>query len=106
MRENTKGVKRIWNDKEINVFVHHFLHGEGVIILFLNYTDFAYEEYIVFELENLKIEVDSKTTHTDETVVRFILSSYDHNIIFLNLVNKKDPYGFKVRSYYKYYDQD
>lgn len=72
IREHSKQSKRVWNDKEINVFVHHYQHSEGVVILYLNYTEHPYEEYSVVELENLYIENKSEVS-PEENVIKFIL---------------------------------
>lgn len=70
--------------------------------MIMNFTDHTYEEVMVFEVENLSITTVNQAT-LEDNAVRLILNPYDHTFVFLTTLNKRDPFGYKTRSYYKYY---
>lgn len=39
-------MKRTWKNCEINVYIYIFTYDKGVIFLYVNYTDYVYEENI------------------------------------------------------------
>ena len=79
IQSNCKPVKRVWEGKvfsslnyylikDINVSVFTYPHENGVVILYLNYTDDVYEENVVFSLTNLFI-----VNKNEENTLRFLL---------------------------------
>lgn len=49
-------IKRVWEEQEIGVYVYHFQHPDGAIILILNLGQYTYEEQLTMDLKNLLIE--------------------------------------------------
>lgn len=92
--------KRVYQNKEIEVYCYAMLHEGGVVFLYTNYTYFPYEENVVWELENLKI-----VNQNEENVVRFQMEPYSEYFIFLDRIDRNKPYSFKTKCYYKYYPE-
>lgn len=86
--------------------VYFYQHIEGIIIMFMNYTDYTYEEVVVLELDNLDARSVQNKKNFEGDSFRCILKPYEHTFLFLTSISKKDPFGFKTRSYYKYYNED
>ena len=93
-------MKRIWKNSEIEVCCYTYLHEEGVVLLYTNYTYFPYEENVVWELENLEI-----VNRNEEGVVRFQLEPYSEYLLFLKKVKEDESYSFRSKCYYKYYPE-
>ena len=50
-------MKRQWKNCEISVFVYIFQYDRGVMMLYVNFSDFTYEENVEFLTGNkLKLE--------------------------------------------------
>lgn len=100
MKDIGRKSKRIYENKEIEVFCYTLLHDAGVVILYTNYTYFPYEENVIWELENLKL-----INQNEENVVRFQMEPYSEYFIFLDRIDINKPYSFKTKCYYKYYPE-
>ena len=71
-------MKRTWKNCEINVYIYIFTYDKGVIFLYVNYTDYVYEENIQLTLgrflilDNLRLQ-----PHYQDNIVRFIIHPYE-----------------------------
>lgn len=50
LQQNAKLYKRTWNKMDVNIKVYIYLHKNGVVFLYSNYTDNVFEENISFDL--------------------------------------------------------
>ncbi|EGR29463.1 hypothetical protein IMG5_155050 [Ichthyophthirius multifiliis] len=99
MRETCTPNKRIWDEKEIDVFVYFHQHIDGVIILVQNYESYVYEEYNTLELQNLRLEKegdDKVNVDYANNTLSFIIQPFEYQILFFETINKNDPYGFRL----------
>ena len=49
VRENVQHpIKRVWNEQELNINLYILEHINGVVLLYVNCTDYAYEETAKF----------------------------------------------------------
>ena len=72
--QNGKMMKRTWNEDEINIFIYIFNYDKGVIFLYVNYSEYVYEENLSLKLNNF-YQVDNLKIIPKclDNIVRFII---------------------------------
>ena len=72
--QNGKMMKRTWNEDEINIFIYIFNYDKGVIFLYVNYSEYVYEENLSLKLSNF-YQVDNLKIIPKclDNIVRFII---------------------------------